>query len=205
MFWFFNHTSSSVDQPSLVHQQPVHGVEPKSNLAAVVPSGKGSQSVTPEQGTAGKQSIHNVKTQTQAPVENTTGSETNTSEALIALNTIGSSRLDQPEPAEAVIIRSADISSLPSSAESSAQAPSAFLSLGQYAASKLLTEEFADEYRKPDGKRHVGLAFTKAAATAFNRLSGRKIRVRENYDDRGELVSYAINSGSFEYERAIKK
>jgi hypothetical protein len=205
MFWFFSHTSANTDQPALVHQKSAYSKEPAQNLAVIVPAATGTQAKAPYKRSTVAKSKQNGNMHSETPVESVPDDETNTSETILALNTVGSNTLDQPETNGALILRNADNSSPLSSTGSEANTPSAFLSLGQYAANKLLSEQLADEYRKPDNKRHVGLAFTKAAATAFNRISGRKIRVRENYDNRGELVSYAINSGSFEYARAIKR
>jgi hypothetical protein len=79
-----------------------------------------------------------------------------------------------------------------------------YQSLGLYAANRIapdVTSEVASD--KPD--KHVGLAITRIAARAFNKISGRKIKIKENYNDKGILVSYAINTGNFEYARAVSK
>jgi len=87
----------------------------------------------------------------------------------------------------------------------SAEAPNQeLLSLKDFAAKKLLEQFGADGLSSP-GKKHTGWEMAKVAARGFNRVSGRKIKIKERYDADGELVSYALNGGGLEYAHAIKK
>jgi anti-sigma factor RsiW len=79
-----------------------------------------------------------------------------------------------------------------------------FMTIRQFAASKL-QEQVTDAFIGKEGKRHIGWGLAKAAVRTFNRVSGRKIRINENYDDHGELVSIALNGGGYEYARDFKK
>ncbi len=93
---------------------------------------------------------------------------------------------------------------LPDDEPQSKERQDEFMNIRQYAADKL-QEQLTDGILGSGKKKHVGWGLAKTAVRAFNRVSGRKIRIKENYDDHGELVSYAINGGGFEYARALKK
>jgi hypothetical protein len=92
--------------------------------------------------------------------------------------------------------------SAPSGPENQAQEE--YQSLGAYAANRV-APDVTDEVSSDKADKHLGLAITRLAARAFNRVSGRKIKIKENYNDKGVLVSYAINTGNFEYARAVNK
>jgi anti-sigma factor RsiW len=79
-----------------------------------------------------------------------------------------------------------------------------FMNIRQFAASKF-QEQVTDALIGEKGKRHIGWSLAKTAARTFNRISARKIKINENFDDHGELVSYALNGGGLEYARAFKK
>jgi hypothetical protein len=79
-----------------------------------------------------------------------------------------------------------------------------FVSLKEYAATKLMNGIFGSEV-PAKGKKHPGWGVAKTVARGFNRISGKKIQIREQYDNNGELMSYALNSGNLEYVRAVKQ
>jgi hypothetical protein len=55
------------------------------------------------------------------------------------------------------------------------------------------------------GPHHIGWELTKIAARGYGRLTGKKVRIQENYNENGMLVSYALQGGGFAYQKSQKE
>ena len=112
--------------------------------------------------------------------------------------TLGMAAPREPEPVMALVQLPVTANTISGPARGEQEFPN----LGRFAVSKILPG-LEPEVLAGKEKTHIGLAITKMAVRTFNRFSGRKIKIRENFDESGTLVSYAINSGSFEYAHAL--
>ncbi|MFI5148093.1 MAG: hypothetical protein ACHQRM_00050 [Bacteroidia bacterium] len=55
--------------------------------------------------------------------------------------------------------------------------------------------------RPAKGRRHAGWELCKIAVRGYNRISSRKIKIKEEYNNQGMLVSYALQSKDMTYEQ----
>jgi hypothetical protein len=72
-------------------------------------------------------------------------------------------------------------------------------------ASRRLQEAVGIQNQSNKGRRHPVWDVAKVAARGLNRVSPGRIKIKEEYNAQGTLVSYAMNSGDLEYSRAVKK
>ncbi|HXC06859.1 MAG TPA: hypothetical protein VNZ86_19005, partial [Bacteroidia bacterium] len=55
------------------------------------------------------------------------------------------------------------------------------------------------------GSRHTGWELAKIVVRGYNRISPRKIKIKEEYNNQGMLVSYALQGKDVAYQQQTKE